>query len=177
MSAQHTQGRLVVQPITNTDLVDYFGPAILMVDGTRIAVAGHATEADARRLAACWNACETMTTEQIEAHGGLIAGLTVGVSAEVAQRLADARAIEANYEAARPAIEACAGVPEFLLLPGSMRKQIDDLAAACVLLEEVVAADDEALVGLRAMGVELTANDSPAISMTERIRSFLKGGA
>lgn len=69
MTAQHTQGRLVVQVCSHPSL-ERVGPAVLKVEGMRTAVAGLSTEPDARRLAACWNSFIGVSTEDIEAMGG-----------------------------------------------------------------------------------------------------------
>lgn len=79
MGAQHTEGRLVVSPY------DGFGPLTTIragdpKTGTRIASTFEATspqhiernEANARRLAACWNACERVPTDMLETIAGLM---------------------------------------------------------------------------------------------------------
>lgn len=65
MSA-HTEGRLTAEE----------GGFLLRADGTCIAATGGEQDAaNARRLAACWNACEKVNTDDIEtlaASGGLV---------------------------------------------------------------------------------------------------------
>jgi hypothetical protein len=64
MSGQHTQGRIEVAQILGGDWIvqtverNKFGQAAL--------IAANLTEANARRLTACWNACEGLSTEQLE---------------------------------------------------------------------------------------------------------------
>lgn len=71
MSAQHTQERLEVEDATNED-----GRAYLTIKGKRLALGAifnlqlrGNTLNDARRLAACWNACDGISTEHLERHG------------------------------------------------------------------------------------------------------------
>ena len=68
MSEQHTQERLVVEDATNED-----GRAYLTTKGKRLALGAifnlqlrGNTLNDAHRLAACWNACEDISTEHLE---------------------------------------------------------------------------------------------------------------
>jgi hypothetical protein len=93
MSGQHTQGRLVVQPVTNPSLHDA-GPAILQIEGTRIAVAGRATVEDARRLAACWNTLQAFSTEEIEQGIDLVERIEQGIEAR--KQLTTSRALLAE---------------------------------------------------------------------------------
>ena len=69
MSAQHTQGRLVVEDETETD-----GRAYIVLEEKRGALAAvfnyklmGNTFNDARRLAVCWNACEGIQLDVLEA--------------------------------------------------------------------------------------------------------------
>lgn len=59
MSAAHTHGRL--QAFTQ-----YAEPELRDEAGNLVAVATRYTDANARRLAACWNACAGIPTEQLE---------------------------------------------------------------------------------------------------------------
>jgi hypothetical protein len=188
MSGQHTQGRLVAEQSEMT------GRLISETDQRPIATVWSGAfeglgQANARRLAACWNACDGASTELLEKivdswikpmadleserdqlraevrewlcaecntvyPGPPQAGFACvqcpkcggatgpRVSMELRQARADSRAIEANYEAARG------------------------------LLAEILKADDEAMVGLKAFGMPIE-----LCAMTERIRAFLKGGA
>lgn len=68
MSAQHTQARLEVEDATNED-----GRVYLTIKGKRLALGAvfnlqmrGNTLNDARRLAACWNACEGLPTDLLE---------------------------------------------------------------------------------------------------------------
>lgn len=153
MSTQHTPGRLVLKvngEANSYALLDESGAWWLSVllNGQQLTAM---QEANLRRLAACWNACEGATTEQAEELAGIsgISGLWLclkEVRANNRQLRADARAIEANYEAAR------------------------------ALLTETLAYDDEVLADMQALGMvyKLPAD---AVELTERIRAFLKGGA
>lgn len=99
MSA-HTPGRLVVTAI-NDDFV--IGNGLPAGQG-RYAVATARREPDARRLAACWNACEGFETDllvNIDMMGDTLKQRFEGMQVEVRRVDADSRAIEANYEAAR----------------------------------------------------------------------------
>jgi hypothetical protein len=91
MSA-HTQGRLVVAPYEG------FGPLTTIragdpKTGTRIASTFEATnpahiernEANARRLVACWNACDGVPIEVLEA--GQAGGLPWSVAEQIEQRV------------------------------------------------------------------------------------------
>lgn len=82
MSAQHTQGRLVVR--------DFKGSSDLeREDGLAIAAGLSAT--DARRLAACWNIAEGMATKEVE-QGMPLVGVRDKINQQ-AQELAAARAL------------------------------------------------------------------------------------
>ena len=50
-----------VPEMSGSDAVEYYGGHL---------VAESVTAANARRLAACWNACDGFTTEELEAHTG-----------------------------------------------------------------------------------------------------------
>lgn len=70
MSAQHTQGRISVKG-TRLYADDYPGIdciATMQVSNQPM------WEQDARRLAACWNACEGISTEALESEGGAAIG-------------------------------------------------------------------------------------------------------
>jgi len=72
--------------------------------GEYTVIAKNVLSHDARRLAACWNACEGMATEVIEAMPAPFSRLFSDEFADfigkAGQMQADLRAIEANYEAA-----------------------------------------------------------------------------
>lgn len=88
MSGQHTPGRLVVR---GSDDEFVIGNDLPPGKG-RYAVAVIRNEHDARRLAACWNACELCPTEAIEnlaAAGGVVEAANGAV--KVITRLAAAR--------------------------------------------------------------------------------------
>lgn len=107
MSEKHTQGRLkaVVRD--------------LMLEGGRFRMASNITPcgssggmqddiptamANARRLAACWNACagfDNELLENIDLMGDTLKQRFEGMQAEVRRVDSNARAIEANYEVAR----------------------------------------------------------------------------
>lgn len=77
MSAQHTQGRLTVAGPTIQGGEDACGVplAIAHMLNPYAGATGAAdrVEANARRLVACWNACEGLTTETLEVAGSGIA--------------------------------------------------------------------------------------------------------
>lgn len=60
MSAQHTQGKVTV-----------LYPCLYAADGRRILELEHGTTDELKRLAACWNACEGLSTEALERLGTL----------------------------------------------------------------------------------------------------------
>ncbi|WP_101048889.1 hypothetical protein [Macromonas nakdongensis] len=66
MSTQHTPGRLVAEELDQD--ADYTF-VIRQIDGDPypLPVADCNRPADARRLVACWNACEMVSTEDLEA--------------------------------------------------------------------------------------------------------------
>lgn len=71
MSAQHTLGRLSIQVLTGTETN---GQSIFQCGlGLRHHSFSDEQEANAQRLVACWNACESVPTEVLEAQqaGGL----------------------------------------------------------------------------------------------------------
>ena len=95
MSA-HTPCRLVAVNFSRTSNLE-------TADGEKL-VAQSLTAADARRLAACWNACEGFETDllvNIDMMGDTLKQRFEGMQVEVRRVDADSRAIEANYEAAR----------------------------------------------------------------------------
>ncbi len=68
MNAQHTQGLMVVNPIQ----LDQIATADASKEIARVTHFGHSTEtviANACRLAACWNACEGVSTEALQLVG------------------------------------------------------------------------------------------------------------
>lgn len=58
MSGQHTQGRAIVTDTCNNYVFD-----VLRIGNSDIKIGD---EANARRLAACWNACDQLDTDHIE---------------------------------------------------------------------------------------------------------------
>lgn len=65
MSAAHTPGPLQTGQLITTTVFDVAGSVVAST------VARHESptsehEANARRIVACWNACQTLTTEQVE---------------------------------------------------------------------------------------------------------------
>lgn len=72
MNAQHTQGRIVVNPIQ----LDQIATADASKGIARVTHFGHSVDtviANARRLAACWNACEGISTDDLEKTGTIAA--------------------------------------------------------------------------------------------------------
>ena len=73
MSAAHTASRLMAEriPATWNPKMDGFQLVGITPDGTdlmtvALCTVNEADEANARRLAACWNACAGIPTEQLE---------------------------------------------------------------------------------------------------------------
>lgn len=110
MTAQHTPGRLIAGTI------EMLAPNVsgnhhcIGIEGTNTATAltglvgddvDALSAADARRLAACWNACEGLDTGALERIGDNFIKPMADLTAQRDQARADSRAIEANYEAAR----------------------------------------------------------------------------
>ena len=65
MSAKHTRGRMVVNPIQ----LDQIATADASKGIAHVTHFGHSVDtviANARRLAACWNACNGVSTEHLE---------------------------------------------------------------------------------------------------------------
>ncbi|MDD2728298.1 hypothetical protein [Malikia sp.] len=74
MSAQHTQGLLAVNP---TEL-DQITAADTGKEIARATHFGHSVDtiiANARRLAACWNACDGISTDDLDRYYGCQAGI------------------------------------------------------------------------------------------------------
>lgn len=67
MSAQHTQGRLTVNPIRLDQICTEDGSACIAV-ANRDGAHPLTVMANARRLVACWNACEGLPTVLLERH-------------------------------------------------------------------------------------------------------------
>ncbi len=117
MSGQHTPGRLEAMAVAGNDF-GVRGPYILaVVDPLRakiVGVAGELTEQDARRLAACWNACEGLTTDNLESVlflGDTLRGRVEGLKAEADHantELASARALLREAVLCLPPYNLCA---------------------------------------------------------------------
>ena len=104
MSAQHTQERLAVENETNED-----GRVYLTIKGKRLALGAvfnlqmrGNTLNDARRLAACWNACEGVPTEFLEEHPAPFSEMR----AERDKLLADVMELERQRDAMLTALNA-----------------------------------------------------------------------
>ena len=71
-----------VPEMSGSDAVEYYGGHL---------VAESVTAANARRLAACWNACDGFTTEELEAHTGprLLRARLVGAFARIDELLSE----------------------------------------------------------------------------------------
>ena len=80
MSAQHTPGRLMAFTLYADTEIRHADAGLLLAV---VAAGTRNKEADARRLVACWNACESLTTEQVEQIDGL---LPAKLSYQVMQR-------------------------------------------------------------------------------------------
>lgn len=151
MSTQHTQGQLV----TGSSELDQMD--LISEDGLEFVAAMHEfgsmpgkREANARRLAACWNACEGVSTEDLEADHAHKGGPLLNRK-----------------------------LREHKLIAQAMVRYGEQLAAARALLAEILAGDDARIAALKSCGsLNLPDFDtSPAWAMTKRIRAFLKGGA
>lgn len=179
MSA-HTKARLVPNAIQITLYGVQAKWHAIGIEGTTTAVAlmglcgdsrDAASAADARRLAACWNACEGIDTDNLENFPGWIKnGFAPGVMV-VAER--DKLLVELAAANARiAAIEAEAGKRDDEWRAHSTAKALD-LAESRALLGEVLAADDEAIAD--AAIVDLPFPDD-LLELTGRIRAFLAKG-
>ncbi len=112
MSVQHTLGRLVVKDNGDANsyaLLDDSGNwwMSVLLNGEQITAR---QEANLRRLAACWNACEGFETETLEGanlHESAYAaeGRQFELTQEADTLRDDLRKVEANYEAARGLLE------------------------------------------------------------------------
>lgn len=130
MSGQHTQGRVYT--------VERHGIAYLLKHGAEVrsdvvdisdVVAANLTPADARRLAACWNACigaETEAIEKLAGAGGVVAGANACI--KVILSLASVRADVAEIEMHMGTVKDLTAERDQLLA---------ELAAARALLAEV----------------------------------------
>lgn len=65
MNAQHTQGRMVVNPI-QLDQIATADASQEIARASTHRLPPEVTIANARRLAACWNACDGLSTESLE---------------------------------------------------------------------------------------------------------------
>lgn len=122
-------------------------------------------EANARRLAACWNAFENVRTDLVE--------MTVGSGAM--QAAADAMeklpAVQAELTAARALIQQ---QDAMLGKKACATKECAELLAARALLREVVNDDDEMQADARLLGLGRRADIPPDPEwLVERIRSYL----
>lgn len=137
MSAEHTQGRLVADS------------RALFVPGGDGIMAHVESDADARRLAACWNACEGSDVEDLERLGADFIKPLIDLIDERDQLKAQT---------------------EDLITVAA--HQVQQLEAARALLREVLTADDEALAELAALGMPPEV-DTAVRALTERIRAHL----
>ena len=103
MSGRHTESRLVVGELnghgielkhTNGDVPGAISLVLARVTARPTWMAE--AEANARRLAACWNACEGMTTEALEALPGPFNKLLSQEFLSLVDQLAAARALLAE---------------------------------------------------------------------------------
>ncbi len=159
MSGQHTQGRLharyewlipadqLGRPIgLSSDKIknrDYYANIVATVSGSH-----HDYLANARRLAACWNLCEHVSTNDVEmmSKGGGLVEVLLAVSA----RGAMADGVEIS----------------------SLKKQLDD---AIALLKSVLDEDDGCIAELHGGDHPTASTTDEFKALVERIRAFLKG--
>ncbi|UFW83910.1 hypothetical protein BjapCC829_28640 [Bradyrhizobium barranii] len=106
--SQHTQGRLNYAYPEKNDGVIYFSLVVPYQPGQVVAVARSVLEPDARRLAACWNACEGLPTDRLESE--LIENTLSCNAGEIYE-------LRAQLDAARA------------MLSAVMKKSDDDIAA------------------------------------------------
>jgi hypothetical protein len=141
MTAPHTQGRLVVG---QDGMPEHRNVAnFLESKSGRLVAYGQMTEADARRLAACWNACEGLSTAQLTAMKPPVRARIHEVAEQRDAAIAERDQLRAELDQAR------------------------------ALLADILKADDEARASLQALGIGLTAEESEAVTLTERIRALL----
>lgn len=168
MTAQHTQGRLVVREIHGSDVTiatsHRIGSGLLRTDSDSIPVF-HNPE-DARRLAACWNACIDFDTETLE-------GADLHESAYKAE--CRERDLTVERDQLRAELDAMKAQHQQLLVEHSQAARElgstkADLTAARELLAEVLRIEEAETASLLATGFPADALD---LSMTERIRLFL----
>jgi hypothetical protein len=70
MGAQHTEGRLVHHPEDNIFTID--GRRVFEVQARSLDVHCDERDANARRLTACWNACDGVPTDMLETIANLV---------------------------------------------------------------------------------------------------------
>lgn len=154
MSAQHTQGRLIVDG------------ALLRAENNNVVVDASRRlvnwEADLRHMAACWNLCDGITTNDVEIMGkggGLTAVLAVRASAAVDDD-AEIRGLKEQLAEARARI---AELDAQLGKRPCQNERCADLAAARALLQEVYEEGN------------LDVGDQVSKELDNRIAAFLKG--
>lgn len=163
MSA-HTEGRLTLGKFASAS----GGPEIQYINGSAAQQVFHCQPmesadhaANARRLVACWNACDGVQTEGVEALaavGGvafadkLVKQVEVAMTEVVAMAEEDAKAAAAERDQLRA-----------------------EMAAARALLDEVVNLDDDFNVYVTESGESY--NTEKFNNLTDRVRALLKGGA
>lgn len=93
MSAQHTPGtiRYDYEP-------GYCGELIASNGGTVATFTDEPSEADARRLVACWNACEGITTERLEEIDKPLLMHLTGADRRAARMVQERRELEAQRD-------------------------------------------------------------------------------
>jgi hypothetical protein len=113
MSAAHTQGKLIywacrVDNRTTPPMYDYlqFAVAPHKKHVFRVPI-GSTNESIALRIAACWNACEGVPTEVLQANQS--GGLPWNVADQIEQRVLHAELLEALKNLAAIANDSCIG--------------------------------------------------------------------
>ena len=115
---------------------------------------------DARRLAACWNACHGASTEELEGLAALGVAITKVVDG-----------IKQERDHLRAELEAANDDRDVLAVALTAKRM--QLEAARALLGDILKADDETPTGADALGLLPGMDDG----LAERIRALLKGGA
>jgi hypothetical protein len=160
MSGQHTQGRLVVDAQT---------PSVLISDANHADTVTYATSvADARRLAACWNALVGVPTDEIEAMGGVVL-----FKGKPLNELANLRAERDQLRAEIAAADAAIGIAK-----GFHVETERELGTALALLREVLDAHKSGSIAMMSSdpesGMPIAETSYSFDGVLDRIRALLE---
>lgn len=159
--SDHTQGKLSVADINGNGcmgLISGERDSILTIDEDNFAYVFNA--ADARRLAACWNASVGVTTEKIEALAS-VGGIAVADKL-LASAVAAIEEVTANLQDIEPDSSKVLRAERDLAVLERDRAR-HELTAASTLLSDALETFDD--------------NPHEDNEVADRIRAFLKGGA